>query len=131
MLFNVPQYIDVEDKIAGPLTAKQLFWMIGMGAVLMILWSILDVGGFYSAAVPVVCIFAAMAFYRPYGQPLIVFIRNALLFFIRPKLYMWDRPTRVLSQKKVKNPESLVTTVNKNITAEDVSRLAKIVDNPK
>ena len=39
MLFNVPQYIDVEDKIVGPLTGKQLLWMIGMGIMLLVLWN--------------------------------------------------------------------------------------------
>ncbi|MDD5083870.1 MAG: PrgI family protein [Candidatus Moranbacteria bacterium] len=132
MLFNVPQYIDVEDKVAGPLTVKQLLWMIGMVAVLMILWNIYDPLAFFIAAVPVVCIFVALAFYRPYNQPLIVFIGNAILFIVRPKVYVWDRPTKVISAKKVKEtPEAHIVSVQKVVTADEVSRLAKIVDNQK
>ena len=40
MLINVPQYIDVEDKVAGPLTLKQLGWMLAMGIILLILWNV-------------------------------------------------------------------------------------------
>jgi hypothetical protein len=47
MLFNVPQFIDVEDKIAGPLTVKQVLWLIGMGAVLFIVWTFFDTPTFF------------------------------------------------------------------------------------
>jgi hypothetical protein len=131
MLFNVPQYIDVEDKIAGPLTAKQLLWMIGMGAALMILWGIFDTGAFFTAAVPTVCLFTALAFYRPYNQPLIMFIGNALMFLVRPKVYVWSRPTKVIRQTRTKESEIRSTATHKVITADEVNRLAQIVDRQK
>lgn len=131
MLFNVPQYIDVEDKVAGPLTAKQLLWMIGMGAVLMVLWGMFESGTFYALAVPVVCAFVALAFYRPYNQPLIVFIGSAILFIVRPKVYVWNRPARVEPKVKEEKIEERPKTEAKNVTAEELSRLAKIVDGRK
>ena len=70
MMFNVPQFIDVEDKIAGPLTVKQLLWMIGMVAVLLAIFFSLDGAVMVIAAIPVVLLFVALAFYRPNGQPL-------------------------------------------------------------
>lgn len=88
MMFNVPQFIDVEDKIAGPLTVKQLLWMIGMGAVLLAIFFALDGAAMIVAAVPVVLLFVALAFYRPNGQPLIVYFGNAFLFLFRPKVMM-------------------------------------------
>lgn len=129
MLFNVPQYIDVEDKVAGPLTARQLFWMIGMTAVLMVLWSIFDSGAFFAAAVPVVLLFLAFAFFRPYGQPLIAFIGNALFFIVRPKIYVWDRPVK--HEKNTVDIGKKVTdtpVIHKKVTAEEIRRLAGIVD---
>lgn len=132
MLFNVPQYIDVEDKVAGPLTAKQLLWMIGMVAVLMILWSIYDTVAFFAAAVPIICIFVALAFYRPYNQPLITFIGNAILFIVRPKIYVWNRSVNIVSQKKIDESVSKsIKTVPKNVTAQEINRLANIVDRQK
>lgn len=132
MLFNVPQYIDVEDKVAGPLTVKQLFWMIGMVAVLMILWSIFDRAAFFAAAIPVVCAFVALAFYRPYNQPLIVFIGNAILFIVRPKVYVWDRPSAISKQRQAPAPLAQAPVATpKNVSIEEVSRLAKIVDSQK
>lgn len=129
MLFNVPQYIDVEDKVAGPLTAKQLLWMIGMGASLMILWNLFDKASFFVIAIPVTCAFVALAFYRPYGQPLIMFIGSAILFIVRPKVYVWSRPSKVSRQRQSDEVAEKTTPVGKNLTADEVSRLAKIVDN--
>lgn len=129
MLFNVPQYIDVEDKIAGPLTAKQLLWMFGMGAVLLVMWNIFEPATFFISSVPVVLIFVAFAFYRPYNQPLITFITNAILFLIRPKIYVWSRSGQV--SKKAVQPKIVETSVSsqKNITLDEIQKITRIVDN--
>ena len=68
MLINVPQYIDVEDKVAGPLTMKQLGWMIVMGITLLILWNVLPFAGFLVIGFPIAMVFVALAFFKPYGQ---------------------------------------------------------------
>jgi hypothetical protein len=128
MLFSVPQYIDVEDKVAGPLTARQLLWMIGMGAVLLVLWNIFDRAAFFIASVPVVLVFVAFAFYRPYNQPLIVFVRNAVLFMVRPKVYVWNRSSAPVSRRPAKEVPASAKGAAKVLTPEEVRRLAETVD---
>jgi hypothetical protein len=88
---NVPQFIDVEDKIAFGLTAKQLLWMFGMGAILLVFYNILDRQSFFAVGVPVVIIFAGLAFFRPQGVSLLTFSGYALRFLMRPKNYVWKR----------------------------------------
>ena len=73
MLINVPQYIDVEDKIAGPLTVKQLGWIIGLGIILLVLWNIVPAPVFFILGIPLAIFFVALAFYKPYGRPLEAF----------------------------------------------------------
>lgn len=130
MMFNVPQFIDVEDKIAGPLTVKQLLWMIGMGAVLLAIFFALDGAVMIIAAVPVVLLFVALAFYRPNGQPLIVYFGSAFLFLFRPKVMMWDRPVGGMlkrpAAKKSEAPQSQPRS--KAVSAEDIRRLAEMID---
>jgi hypothetical protein len=46
MMTSVPQFIDVEDKVAGPFSWRQLGWMVGMGAVLFLLYTVLSSGMF-------------------------------------------------------------------------------------
>lgn len=131
MLFNVPQFIDVEDKVAGPLTGKQVLWLIGMGAVLFILWTFLDTLTFFVAAVPTVILFAFFAFYRPYNQSLLTFSIHGFAFLFRPKVYTWDRsgigPREAVDQtvKKLPSNEDGET---KRLSIGEIQELAGIVD---
>jgi len=129
MMFSVPQFIDVEDKIAGPLTWKQLLWMIGMGAVLLVLFNLLDGALFVIAAIPLVLLFVALAFYRPNGFPLTKFIFYAILFLFRPKISVWERPTK--ERPDIKAREQAVvprTPEQKQINQEKLTELARILD---
>ncbi len=80
MIFNIPQFINKEDKIVGPLTAKQLGWLFLGGALILILWNILDSITFYMSAIPIIGASVAFAFYRPFNQSLSSFIFNTFLF---------------------------------------------------
>lgn len=129
MMFSVPQFIDVEDKIAGPLTWKQLGWMIGMGAVVMTIFGIFDTSLSVVLSIPVVLIFCALAFYRPNGISMISFLGSALLFLFRPKVSVWERPTMILPT--VKNPVMKNTEVHpteKRLTREKLAELARMID---
>ncbi len=131
MLFNVPQFIDVEDKIAGPFTAKQLLWMFGMGAALFVLWSLLSKVAFFIAAIPTVLIFLALAFYRPYKQPLIKFLLSGVLFTFKPKLYVWKRmyekPVKA-KHKEEEKPKETRAEKEKKLTPENIAALAEVLD---
>jgi len=41
MQFQVPQFIEVEDKIFGPLTFKQFVYMAGGAGLAYLLWRVL------------------------------------------------------------------------------------------
>lgn len=91
MRFPVPQFIGVEDKIAGPLTWKQLYWMIAMGVFLLLLWKAFSLIVFIPLGGLVVSIFTAFAFYKPWGQPLSKMVWHAMIFLFRPKTYTWQQ----------------------------------------
>ena len=46
MQFNVPQFIDIEDKIIGPLTLKQFLFLVAGAGLLFVLWLFLNLGAF-------------------------------------------------------------------------------------
>ncbi|OGI25082.1 MAG: hypothetical protein A3J76_02510 [Candidatus Moranbacteria bacterium RBG_13_45_13] len=94
---NVPQYIDVEDKIAFGLTAKQLLWLGAMLAVLIAAYAIFDRQLFFVAAVFVIIVFGSLAFFRPQGVTLITFLGYVLFFFAKPRSYVWRRIFRASS----------------------------------
>lgn len=94
MHVNVPQFIDIEDKIAFGLTAKQLLWMGGMMAVLLVIYSLFDRQAFYLIGTFVVIIFGALAFWRPQGVSLITFSGFVIQFYLKPRNYIWKRVFR-------------------------------------
>lgn len=125
---SVPQFIDVEDKVAGPLTWKQLGWMIAMGAVLFVLYTMFRGILFYLIAVPVVMLFVALAFFRPNGMAFPQFLFYSVTFLFRPKVSVWERPVYKQSiQKKapILNQQEKPSPV---ITAKDFAELARKVD---
>ena len=128
MLINVPQYIDVEDKVAGPLTVKQLGWMLAMGIVLLVLWNVLAGVVFFVVAFPIVLLFLALTFYKPYGQPLGSFVIFAFLYYFRPKIYIWKRvPEREQVTSKVSQVGGLQVS-SKQLTSENLRELAQLLD---
>lgn len=127
---SVPQFIDIEDKIAGPLTWRQLLWMIGMGVLLLVVYNMVGGAGFIVLAVPIVLAFSALAFYRPQGQSLVSFVGYGILFFFRPKVAVWERPV-IRPQTVAPVKKELVdqsTTDTKGISRERLRTLAQILD---
>jgi hypothetical protein len=131
MLSNVPQFIDIEDKIVGPLTAKQLGWLAGGGVVLMVLWNYLDLSAFIIAAIITAGTFGALAFYRPYNQSLIMFIFSAVFFVTRPKLYVWRRFSDTMSEIGKKGHHQKIATQRqekKKIDSDKLKEISGILD---
>ncbi len=134
MHYNVPQFIDIEDRIVGPLTAKQLLWLFAMGGVLLVMWAMIDNKAyFFLFGIPVALLFLALAFYRPYGQPLSKFIGAAFLFVVKPKVYLWKREVgaKKVSPKKLANKNEIdkkISVNKKDVKKEDLQKLAKILD---
>jgi hypothetical protein len=128
MLINVPQYIDVEDKIAGPLTAKQLGWIIGLGIILLILWNVVPSPVFFILGIPLTIIFVALAFYRPYGQPLGSFLIFGIMYFFRPKVYVWRRTPEKFVNVTQKEQTVKAVLPDKHISAQSLRDLAQLLD---
>ena len=128
MLINVPQYIEVEDKVAGPLTVKQLGWMIALGVVLLIMWNVFSGVAFFILGFPVTLLFLALTFYRPYGQPLGSFIIFGFLYYFRPKIYTWKRsPEREQTVPRVAQIAKS-QNLDKQMTSETLHGLAQLLD---
>lgn len=130
MMSSVPQFIDVEDKIAGPLTWKQLGWMMAMGGIVLTLLGILGTGVGIVISIPVVLLFLALAFYKPNGFPMTAFIGQAFMFMFRPKMAVWERPTPMMTSVKPAAPKEVVEEVStsKTMTPDKLKELARLID---
>jgi hypothetical protein len=90
MQFQVPQFIEVEDKIFGPLTFKQFVFIAGGAGMGYVLWRLLPIYLAGPLILGVGGLAAALAFFQFNGRPFILGLENGFYFYIRSKLYLWN-----------------------------------------
>lgn len=94
MQFRVPQFIDLEDKVVGPLTLKQFGYILGAAGFSFIIWTfipirliaillILAVGG----------LFLALAFVKINNRPFGDLLESAFAYYTGSKIYTWKQPS--------------------------------------
>jgi len=91
MQFQVPQFIDIQPKIVGPLTLRQFLYIAGAAVPLFLLFFVLAFWLWVLIAVFLVAIAAALAFGKMNGQPLARVTRAAFRYFWEPRFYLWKR----------------------------------------
>ena len=107
--FHVPQFITVEDKILGPFTFKQALMIgAGLGPVILARY-ILPSFLFWPFALVAGGIVAALAFLKINEVPFSKLVKNALLYFTRPRLYVWKKGgAKDRRQKSAPRPEPTI-----------------------
>lgn len=98
MRYQVPQFIEVEDKIIGPLTIKQFVYLVGGAGLSFIVYTYVF---FYLAIIIIAAIIPlslALAFYKVNNKPFIDFLESAFLYYTKGNLYIW--------KKEEKKPEA-------------------------
>ena len=95
MRFQVPQFIEVEDKIFGPLTFKQFIWVAGGVGICLILFTFLPTFIAILLSLPVAAFAGALAFYRYNDKPFIALVEAFFQYSLTNKLYVWrkEEPT--------------------------------------
>lgn len=99
MRFQVPQFIEVEDKIFGPLTFKQFVYLAGGAGLCIFLWIVIP---FKILAIPLVLAVAALslslAFYKVNQKPFIEVMQAAVYFALNHKLYIWKKEPKKIER---------------------------------
>jgi len=131
MRFKVPKDVDIEDRIAGPLTLKQLGWLGGGVGICIVLWKMLDFQLFVVCAIIILGLTAGFAFVRPYNQSLLGFCGSVLMFLSKPKQYFWRRiGINFPRQKKTGDKENpdLLPLVRKGLPTAEIEQVAQTLD---
>jgi len=89
--FTVPQFIDVEDKIIGPITTRQFVIMLVPLLLGALFYKIFAFGIFLALIVPIVIVSGLMAFFKVNGMPLHYFLLNLTQTMRRARLRVWDK----------------------------------------
>jgi len=113
--FQVPQFIETEDKIIGPLTLRQFLYLAAAGAVGFALFFFLSTPVWLLITSIFTLIMAAFAFIKVNGRPLSVTALAALSFYWKPRLYLWERKAEAIKAPALPEGESKITVVKSKI----------------
>lgn len=89
--FIVPQFIDVEDKIIGPITTRQFIILLAGFLITGVSYKLFDFSLFVTFSLIMLLITGIFAFLKINGRPFHYFILNLFQTFKRPKLRIWYR----------------------------------------
>ncbi|MDD2753263.1 MAG: PrgI family protein [Candidatus Portnoybacteria bacterium] len=94
MNFNVPQFIDIEDTILGPLTLKQFLLLIAAGAFIALLWWAFKLWFVILIGGPIIAAILASIFIKINDRPLPKIFSAWFNFQTKPRFYIWKKDTK-------------------------------------
>jgi len=89
--FIVPQFIESEDKIIGPVTVRQFLICLAGAGILFLEYKILATAYFVFAALVTGALVGTFGFLKINGQPFHIFFLNFIQTQIRPALRVWNK----------------------------------------
>jgi hypothetical protein len=130
--FQVPQFIEREARLIGPLTIKQTAFLVIGGVILFLLWFMLAKWLFFILAPFLSLFFFLLSFLRINGRPLVEFLFSFFSFFLSAQVFIWQKiehREKALEKKgrvleKYARPGTDVTSVTK----QEIKELAKKLD---
>lgn len=131
--YTVPQFIDIEDKIFGPITVRQ-FVVVIVGVALLIgsyslFYKALGMTFlFVIAAILIVSAVIAIAFLKINGRPFHYFLLNMVQSLQHPNLRVWDN--RYVEPRAAELPPTPTVGIAKKppLAADRLARIALLVD---
>lgn len=134
MQYKVPQNVDIEDKVIGPLTLRQFMIMLIAVGIIVIL-NFMMVGAlrllFWLVAMFICAIAITFSFVRYGDQRLEIFAFSAYKTLTKPRKRVWKKESIILQEthKAAPAPEQKEThKKNLDEARNDFQRLAEVVD---
>lgn len=129
--FHIPQFIDVEDTIIGPITVRQFVTLLIGAFVCFLEYKLADFALFVVLALFTAGIFALFAFFKVNGAPFHYFLVNVVETIKRPKIRVWARQfwQQPVSERLVDQPEQQQAVIHKPlVTSSQLEELSLLID---
>jgi len=116
MRFQVPQFIEVEDKIIGPLTFKQFIYVAGAIGAIVVMFTLLPMFIAIFLAFPIAALGGLLAFYKVNNRPFINVVESFVKYIVTSKLYLWkhERKATTTSVDRMPVDPSLVPKLSES-----------------
>lgn len=128
MRFEVPQFIEIEDKIFGPFTWRQFLYLGGGGGMAVVLFLTMPLIIALILGVPLALLAGALAFFPVNNRPFSFFLEAMFNYFSKQRLYIWKRKTDIVYRSKKsgvgdRNPPP--AAIGRNPAGKDIASLAR------
>ncbi len=90
MQFQVPQFIETEDKVVGPLTFRQFLYVGTAAGIIIALFFALNFSIWAILSMIIGGVGVGLAFGKVNERPITKFITSAVVSFFSPKLYVFS-----------------------------------------
>lgn len=90
MEYQVPQFIEVESKVIGPLSVKQFIYIAGTAGLCIFYFFYLTTIPALLLGVPTIALGVSLAFYKINGKPFIEMLEAGFNFYVGDKFYLWE-----------------------------------------
>ncbi len=111
MRFRVPQFIEVEDKLFGPLTFKQFVYLAGGIGLVFVIYKLLPFTIAILLILPAIGLSVALAFYKPNGKPFVFMLQSFVKYISSSKLYIWKQNKKKASEKNEEEETALTSLI--------------------
>ena len=131
MQFVVPQFIDVEAKIIGPITPKQFIVLIVTCGLIFISYKLADFTLFIIEAIFIFGTGVTLAFLKINNQPVYYFLLSLIQVFKKPNIRIWKREKMVVLERKVRKKKEKteeIITPRQILSSSKLSEISLLVD---
>ena len=94
MEYQVPQFIEVESKIVGPLTLKQFIYIAGGVGLCVLFFVYLPIVFAFLLSAPVAALAVALSFYKVNGKPFVQVLEAGFNYYTGAKFFLWKHQTK-------------------------------------
>lgn len=131
--FIVPQFIDVEDKILGPISVRQFITILAGGGLIVVAYQIFvkaanQTGLFLFSAFGILVAVVAFSFVKVNGRPFHLFLLSVLQSVKNPRQRIWNNEITERLQYWKEPPPPAKVPSKQPMTGTKLAQLSLLVD---
>jgi len=129
--FVIPQFIDEEPHILGPITVRQFLLLLIAGFFIFLSYRLADTALFIVLTIVLLSVSLILAFVRVNGRPFHFFLLNLVQTLQRPRLRIWRKEVskeEIQDESKTPAPVPTVMVTKAPINRSRLAELSLLVD---
>lgn len=135
MAVKIPQNIEREDKLVGPLTLKQFLYVLGGAGLIFVAYQAYTQGYLFAHEFFIIAFLSgglavALAFVKINGRPFMIFIGNVFAYWFSKKTHLWQKQDKMNAPAdiRIERTTESVPAKTDEIQKSELEKLATVLD---